>query len=98
MLWVFIRIALASDSNEYPQHMFLWFSIKTYVVGIHFNPLGEAILMSTHNICFYPNEYPQHMFLWRTRINLMSTYNICFYGKLQKIILQYRDQTWFSMH
>ena len=26
------------NSYEYPQHMFLW---------------GEAILMSTHNICFY---------------------------------------------
>ena len=26
--------------------------IKTYVVGAHSNRLGEAILMSTHNICF----------------------------------------------
>ena len=27
--------------------------IKTYVVGAHQNRLGEAILMSTHNIGFY---------------------------------------------
>ena len=27
--------------------------IKTYVVGAHYNQLGEAILMSTHNISFY---------------------------------------------
>ena len=27
--------------------------IKTYVVGAHWNRLGEAIQMSTHNIGFY---------------------------------------------
>ena len=27
--------------------------IKTYVVGAHYNFLGEGILMSTHNIGFY---------------------------------------------
>ena len=27
--------------------------IKTYVVGAHWNCLGKAILMSTHNIGFY---------------------------------------------
>ena len=27
--------------------------IKTYVVGAHKNCLGEAVLMSTHNIGFY---------------------------------------------
>ena len=32
---------------------FHYFSIKTYVVGTHWNCLAEAILMSTHNICFY---------------------------------------------
>ena len=37
MLWVLIRIA----------------SVKTYVVGADSNRLGEAILMSTHNIGFY---------------------------------------------
>ena len=31
---------------------FPYFSLKTYVVGTHKNRLGEAILMSTHNICF----------------------------------------------
>ena len=45
------------DSNEYPQHMFLW---------------TEAILMSTHNISFltrtdenYPSiimKYPPYLF------------------------------------
>ena len=37
--------------------------IKTYVVGSHKNRLGEAILVSTHNICFSglgdSNEHPQ---------------------------------------
>ena len=32
---------------------FAYFCIKTYVVGAHYNRLGEAILMSTHTICFY---------------------------------------------
>ena len=32
---------------------FAYFFIKTYVVGAHSNRLGEAILMSTHNIGFY---------------------------------------------
>ena len=32
---------------------FCQLAIKTYVVGTHKNRLGEVILMSTHNICFY---------------------------------------------
>ena len=32
---------------------FAYFSIKTYVMGTHENRFTEAILMSTHNICFY---------------------------------------------
>ena len=32
---------------------FAYFSIEIYVVGTRHNCLGEAILMSTHNICFY---------------------------------------------
>ena len=32
---------------------FAYFFIKTYVVDTHYNHLAEAILMSTHNICFY---------------------------------------------
>ena len=33
-------------------NIFVYFSIKTYVVGTHQKRLGEALLMSTHNICF----------------------------------------------
>ena len=33
-------------------HNMFYFSIKTYIVGTQ-NHLAEAILMSTHNICFY---------------------------------------------
>ena len=29
-----------------------YFSMKTYVVGTHYRRLDEALLMSTHNICF----------------------------------------------
>ena len=29
------------------------FSKKTYIVGTHSKHLGEALLMSTHNICIY---------------------------------------------
>ena len=32
---------------------FAYFSIKTYVVGTHWNHLTKAILMSTHKKCFY---------------------------------------------
>ena len=32
--------------------LFSYFSMKTYVVGIHQKRLGEALLMTTHNICF----------------------------------------------
>ena len=27
--------------------------MKTYVVGTHYKHLGEALLMSTHDICFH---------------------------------------------
>ena len=30
-----------------------YFSMKTYVVGTHLKYLTEALLMSTHNICFH---------------------------------------------
>ena len=39
MLWVPIRIALASDSNEYPQHMFLWRNKQNYPLIIIKYPL-----------------------------------------------------------
>ena len=29
-----------------------YFSMKTYVVGTHYKHLAEALLMSTHNVCF----------------------------------------------
>ena len=32
---------------------FAYFFIKTYIVGAHYNCIAKAILMSTHNICFY---------------------------------------------
>ena len=32
---------------------FVYFFIKTYVVGAHLNRLGEAIQLSIHNIGFY---------------------------------------------
>ena len=31
---------------------FSYFSMKTYVVGTHEKRITEALLMSTHNICF----------------------------------------------
>ena len=34
---------------------FAYFSIKTYVVGTHWNRLAEEILRSTHNISFMEN-------------------------------------------
>ena len=40
------------DSNEYPQHTFLWRTEKNYPFNYR-QILDEAILMSTHNICFY---------------------------------------------
>ena len=51
----------------------------------------QAILMSTHNICFMENqddsyEYPQHMLLWRTEVILMSTHNKFFDEEITKII------------
>ena len=36
-----------------------------YVVGTHYNCLGEAILMSANNIGD-SNEYQQCVFLWRS--------------------------------
>ena len=33
--------------------IFFFFCMKTYVVGTHYKHLGEALLMSTNNICFH---------------------------------------------
>ena len=44
------------------------FSIKTYIMGTHYNRLIEAILMSTHYVCFYGEiteitlKYPSYLF------------------------------------
>ena len=35
-----------------PHDIFCYLSTKTYVVGTRKKRLGEAFLMSTHNICF----------------------------------------------
>ena len=52
-----------------------YFSTKTYVVGTHWKSLGEALPMSTHNICFnreinkilcgYPLLLYTHLKNWR---------------------------------
>ena len=32
--------------------IFFLFLLKTLIVGTRYNRLGEAVLMSTHNLCF----------------------------------------------
>ena len=55
---------------------FRQFSLKTYVVDTHKNRLGEAILMSTHYICFYgeiskiiPKLSPNTLLICSTELN-----------------------------
>ena len=85
MLWVLIRSA----------------SPKTYVVGTHLKRLTEALLMSTHNICFCREVrkilygYPllsvamvmgtYKKFL--SEVLLLSTHNMCFWGEIRKLLL-----------
>ena len=59
----------------------------------HENRLDEAILMSTHNICFYTYVVGTHENRLDDEAILMSTHNICFYGALMKIILQLSSTT-----
>ena len=45
---------IAPDKLGYPETVFFfYFCIKAYVVGTHLKHLIEALLMSTHNICFH---------------------------------------------
>ena len=39
--------------DENLKMIFHTISIKTYVVGTHWNRLVQVILMNTHSICFY---------------------------------------------
>ena len=39
--------------NDNLSDNFAYYFIETYVVGAHYNRLGEVILMSTQNIGFY---------------------------------------------
>ena len=41
------------DNREYSRDIFLFFSSKSYAVGTHLKCLAKALLMNTHNICFY---------------------------------------------
>ena len=48
---------IASDKRGNSHNIFSYLSIKTYVVGTHCKFFGEALLMSTHSVCF----------LWRNK-------------------------------
>ena len=84
MLWVLIRIASKTygDSNENPQHMFLWSTHNILFYGVP----TIRFLWSAHNIRFYgvPTtyvfmEYPQHVFYGvPTTCFLWSTHNTFF--------------------
>ena len=43
---------IAPDIWGIQENNFSYLSMKTYVVGTHLKCLNEALLMSTHNICF----------------------------------------------
>ena len=45
------------------ERLFLPFLHKIYVVGAHWNCLGEAILMSTHNIGFLGTNKLNHFLI-----------------------------------
>lgn len=45
-------VSLIIEDNRNLSRIILWFSTKTYVVDIHQNCLGKAILMDFLNICF----------------------------------------------
>ena len=51
--WISKDIALLKALFSVQKYWyFSYFSTKTYIVGTHQKHLGEALLMSTHNICF----------------------------------------------
>ena len=45
-----------SQQEEYPDKYLSYFSMNMYVLGTHQKCLIEALLMSTHNICFQGEE------------------------------------------
>ena len=51
--YVYVNIALVKALFSVQKYWyFSYFSMKPYVVGTHLKCLIEALLMSTHNICF----------------------------------------------
>ena len=48
-----LYIALDKMLFSIQKYWFFYFSIKTYVESTHYKRLAEALLMSTHNICFH---------------------------------------------
>ena len=55
---IIVHISPLGDSNEYPQHMFLWRNICCGY-SLESPRRGDS------------NEHPQHMFFWRTRENCL---------------------------
>ena len=64
---------------------FFYFSTKTYVVGIHWNCLNKALLMSTHKICFRGEIRQKYLSGYSLQRNCLQgvfgdNYRIIFYG------------------
>ena len=53
--------------------------MKIYVVGTHKKPLGEVLLMGTHNICFW-EEINKYIFLTPFLSGAMEKYMVWSYG------------------
>ena len=49
LLCGYTLLSVAMESR----YIFSYFSMKTYVVDTHLKLLSKALLMNTHNICFY---------------------------------------------
>ena len=50
---IFIYLFFFSTEKQNKEALIFCFFMKTYVAGTHEKCLGEALLMSTHNIRFY---------------------------------------------
>ena len=54
---IIVHVCIALDkalhSTKTVLIFFFYFYIKTYIVSTHQKRLNEALLMSTHNICFH---------------------------------------------
>ena len=74
--------------------IFSYFFTKTYVVGIHWKHLIEALLMSTHNICFrgevrkiftwYPplsKPIPSYPSYYQIYLKYLDTYTLRFWTR-----------------